>query len=202
MHPNPAFRQTGTERNITFARSQGFGMLAVSTPEAPLISHIPFLLNEAGTEATFHLVRSNPICRLVGEGVPARLAVIGPNGYISPDWYEMDDQVPTWNYVAVHLIGRMEQLSADSLHPMLDELSEWFEATLDPKPRWRTEKMPKDAMARMMRHILPFRLVVNEIDSTWKLSQNKPEAARLAAARALSAHDRDLAEMMSDPPDD
>lgn len=31
MHPNPAFRQADTARNIAFARAQGFGLLAVAT---------------------------------------------------------------------------------------------------------------------------------------------------------------------------
>lgn len=201
MHPNPAFRQMPTDRSIAFVREQGFGLLAVSTPDAPLISHIPFLLNDAGTEAAFHLVRSNPICRLVGQGVPARLAVQGPHGYISPDWYGVEDQVPTWNYVAVHLVGRIEPLPDDALHPMLDDLSEHFEATLDPKPRWRTDKMTPGVMERMMRQILPFRMMIDDVQSTWKLGQNKPEAARLGAAEALSGTDPELSALMLSPPD-
>lgn len=201
MHPNPAYRQMPADRNLDFARAQGFGMLAVSTPEAPLISHIPFLLNEAGTEAGFHLVRSNPICRAVGDGLSARLAVQGAHGYVSPDWYGMDDQVPTWNYVAVHLIGRIEQLPQDALRPMLDELSEWFESGLDPKPRWRTGKMPTDVMDRMMRQIVPFRLAVEDVQGTWKLGQNKTAEARLGVALALADRDPALAALMRDPPD-
>lgn len=201
MHPNPAFRQMSADRNLDFARAQGFGMLAVSSPDAPLISHIPFRLNAAGTEAGFHLVRSNPICRLVGQGQPARLAVQGAHGYVSPDWYGMDDQVPTWNYVAVHLIGRIEQLPQSALRPMLDDLSDWFEAGLDPKPRWRTGKMLADLMDRMMRQIVPFRLAVEDVQGTWKLGQNKPDSARWAAAAALDAHDPALAALMRDPPD-
>lgn len=201
MHPNPAFRKMPADRNLAFARAQGFGMLAVSTPGAPLISHIPFLLNEAGSEAGFHLVRSNPICRLADEELPARLAVQGAHGYVSPDWYGMGDQVPTWNYVAVHLIGQVEQLPQEALRPMLDDLSEWFESGLDPKPRWRADKMPDDLMDRMMRQIVPFRLRIEEIQGTWKLGQNKPEAARLGAAEGLQGRDPALAALMRDPPD-
>lgn len=201
MHPNPAFRQMPPDRNLAFARDQGFGILAVPSAGAPLISHIPFLLNDDGTEVTFHLVRSNPICRLVGDGLPARLAVQGPHGYVSPDWYGMDDQVPTWNYVAVHLTGQVEPLPDDALRPMLDALSERFEATLDPKPRWRTDKMTPGVIERMMRQILPFRMAVEEVQGTWKLGQNKPEAARLGAAAALADSDPQLAALMRDPPD-
>jgi transcriptional regulator len=70
-----------------------------------MISHVPFVLNANGTEAELHLVRSNPIARAVTGPTQAVLAVTGPDGYVSPDWYDTPDQVPTWNYVAVHLRG-------------------------------------------------------------------------------------------------
>src|SRR6056297_15894 len=130
MHPNPAFRQADAARNIAFVRAQGFGLLAVATGDAPLISHIPFLLSEDGTRAEFHLVRSNPIARLMSDPLPARLAVQGPHSYVSPDWYGVADQVPTWNYVAVHLTGRLERLPQKALRGSLDRLSEAFEARL------------------------------------------------------------------------
>ena len=44
MHPNPAFRSAETEQNLAFARAQSFGLLALSTEGAPLISHIQFQL--------------------------------------------------------------------------------------------------------------------------------------------------------------
>jgi transcriptional regulator len=47
--------------------------------------------------------------------------------------------------------------------------------------------MSDGTMDRMMRMILPFRLIIDTIDGTWKLNQNKPAEARLAAATALEA---------------
>ena len=128
MHPNPAFRQTPEDHSLAFAREAGFGLLCVGTDTAPLISHVPFLLAEDGSRAEFHLVRSNPIARLLSAPVPARLAVSGPHSYISPDWYGLADQVPTWNYVAVHLLGRIEGLPQETLHDLLDRQSAMFEA--------------------------------------------------------------------------
>ena len=63
MHPNASFRKETDAQNIDFAREQGFGVLAVTTSDAPLVSHIPFLLSKDGALAEFHLVRSNPIAR-------------------------------------------------------------------------------------------------------------------------------------------
>jgi transcriptional regulator len=186
MHPNPAFRQTPAERNLAFARARGFGLLTLNGPEGPLAAHIPFLLSEAGDSLDLHLARSNPIAR-ASLPAPALIAVSGPDAYISPDWYGLDDQVPTWNYVAVHLRGTLHPLPPEALRGHADALSARFEQDLLPKKPWVSSKMSEGVMERMMRMILPFRMEVTGIDGTWKLNQNKPEAARLGAAAALEA---------------
>lgn len=191
MHPNPIFRQEPQPQNLDFAREQGFGVLCIAEPDAraPLVSHIPFLLSEDGGMIEFHLVRSNPIARLLKNGaLPARLAVQGPHGYISPDWYGVEDQVPTWNYVAVHLQGSVSLQPQDSLRDLLDRQSALFEQRLLPKPPWTTEKMAPDVLEKMMRQIVPCQMVIEAADSTWKLSQNKPDAARLSAADHAEAY--------------
>lgn len=185
MHPNPVFRRQGTARNLDFVREQGFGHLVVGADPLPLISHIPFLPGAGDDSVDFHLVRSNPIARLLGNRPAARLAVTGPHGYISPDWYGIPDQVPTWNYVAVHLDGVLEALPQAQLPDLLERQSGLFERRLLPKPVWSLSKMPPDALERMLRQIVPVRMRITGLHSTWKLSQNKPDAARLAAADAV-----------------
>lgn len=186
MHPNPAFRGESTARNLEFARARGFGVLAVAAEGAPLISHVPFLLNESGDVAELHLVRSNPIVRLLSEPVAARLAVSGPDSYVSPDWYGVEEQVPTWNYVAVHLAGRLELRPQEEMRGLLDRLSAEFEGRLAPKAPWVADKMQPEGLARMMRMIVPCRLHVEDVQGTWKLGQNKPDAARMGAAEAMA----------------
>ncbi|TDK50021.1 FMN-binding negative transcriptional regulator [Antarcticimicrobium luteum] len=211
MHPNPIYRTADAARNIGFARARarGFGVLAVADPAgvAPMLSHVPFVLSDDGAMAELHLVRSNPIARALQSPLPARLAVSGPDSYISPDWYGMEDQVPTWNYVAVHLTGRLELCPQEELRGFLDRLSAQFEARLAPKPEWRADKVDRAALDRMMRMIVPARLHVDGIDGTWKLAQNRPGAARLAAAdgvaeTGIGAELSALAELMRDVPEE
>ena len=185
MHPNPAFRKANRARNIAFARDQAFGLLAVATDDAPLISHIPFLLSGDGTKAEFHLVRSNPIVRVLANPLRARLAVQGPHSYVSPDWYGVEDQVPTWNYVAVHLVGEVRLQRQERMRDLLDRQSAQYESRLAPKPEWRAEKMTAQVLDRMMRQIVPCEMRVSEITGTWKLAQNKPDEVRLRAADPL-----------------
>ncbi|MGK7654663.1 FMN-binding negative transcriptional regulator [Roseovarius sp. B08] len=187
MHPNPIFRQTPDARNIAFARAQGFGVLALASEGAPLMSHIPFLLSEDGAVAEFHLVRSNPIARALSAPLHARIAVVGPYSYVSPDWYGVENQVPTWNYVAVHLLGEVELRPQAEMRDLLDRQSAQFEEQLLPKAPWTADKMTPDVMDRTMRQIVPCRMRVDEIAGTWKLNQNKADEVRLRAAEAVEA---------------
>ena len=203
MHPNPAFRKVADEVTLAFVRARAFGVLAVNAEAGPLLSHVPFLLSEDGTTADLHLVRSNPIARL--DGVPAVIAVSGSDGYVSPDWYGVEDQVPTWNYVAAHVRGRLERLGDGLMRDMLDRQSAAYEERLRPKTPWTAEKMSEGALDRLMRSILPFRLHVERIDATWKLNQNKTEAARMRAAEAIARsgigqETEALARLMRNPP--
>lgn len=189
MHPNPVFRQFPAADSLAFARATGFGMLTVNGPEGPLAAHVPFVLSADGQSAEVHLARSNPLVR-AGLPAPALLAVQGPQHYISPDWYgpheQVPDQVPTWNYIAVHLRGTLAALPPDALEPHLDALTAEHEARLHPKAPWTKAKMSEGTMPRMMRMILPFRLTISVVEGTWKLNQNKPPEVRARAAAALS----------------
>ena len=185
MHPNPVFRKTDTRRSLDFARQTGFGHLMVVSDDMPLVSHIPFLLDEAQGEVELHLVRSNPIARLLKSGArPAKLAVTGPHGYISPDWYGVKDQVPTWNYVAVHLSGSLSLQPQENIRAVIDRLSEEFEARLAPKPVWKSSKMTPDVLDKMMRQIVPCRLRIEDVQSTWKNLMQRVWARRIKSEKA------------------
>lgn len=185
MHPNPAFRATDSITALSFASDVGFGTLAVNGQDGPMLSHVPFIID--GNSVRLHLVRSNPIARATKEPMKAKIAVSGPHSYVSPDWYELEDQVPTWNYVAVHLIGDLIPAPPESLGETLDLLSEEFETRLLPKPAWTSDKMDRSALEKMMRMVQPFRLEISDIQSTYKLNQNKAASARLAAAENIQS---------------
>jgi transcriptional regulator len=185
MHPNPIFRGVDDSRSLAFVRARGFGAFLVNGDTVPLVAHAPFTLSADGTHITAHLMRSNPITRAAREGCAAVLSVTGPDAYVSPDWYGVSDQVPTWNYVAVHLEGRLQTGASEDMRPVLDTLSAEFEERLPGKVPWTMDKMTPDIAERMMRMILPITMEVTALRSTWKLGQNKPDAVRHAAAARL-----------------
>lgn len=206
MHPNPVFRRATGDRNREFAAERGFGALVAGTPDGLRISHIPFDLDRAGGPVHAHLARPNPLVAVLRQSsVPAVLVVSGPDGYISPDWYGIDDQVPTWNYVAVHLRGTLRLCPADRLPAHLEALSARFETRLAGKSPWTPGKVSPGRMAALLKAIVPVELDIEAVDGTWKLGQNRPDAARLAAAGELAAAGPGLetallAGLMQDPP--
>ena len=184
MHPNPIFRQETTARALALVAERGFGTLAIAGPEGVLLSHVPVLLE--GDSLALHLVRSNPIARLLRDGpLAAVMAVQGPDGFVSPDWYGVADQVPTWNYAAVHLRGPLTLRPEEEMRDLLARQSAAYEARLAPKPPWTMDKMTPDTLERLLRQIVPCTLRIESVESTFKLGQNKPEAVRLRAADAL-----------------
>ncbi|MFN4156800.1 MAG: FMN-binding negative transcriptional regulator [Gemmobacter sp.] len=186
MHPYPAFRQRSEADALAFARDRGFGVLVVNGAEGPLAAHVPFEIDAEGASLMLHLARSNPMLR---GGLPAQgvMIVSGPDAYVSPDWYGVPDQVPTWNYVSVHLRGALEVMPAETLRAHLDRVAAGFEARLAPKPPWLADKMTPGVLERMMRAILPVRLAVAAVHGTVKLNQNKTDEARAGAAAGIDA---------------
>lgn len=185
MHPNSTFRGESRDRALAVARARGFGCLTLAHEGRVLAAHLPFLL-DGEDRLEMHLTRSNPVHKALREGPhEALMAVAGPDGYVSPDWYGTADKVPTWNYVAVHLRGPLK-LSEAPLRDHLDRLAARFEAELAPKPPWRSDKMTPALLERMMRAIAVIELTIEEVDSTFKLNQNRAPDERAGVVAALA----------------
>ena len=99
MHPNRKFHIADRAEMEAIVRDEGFGVVVVQTPEGLRCVHAPLLLD--GDLLRFHVSRGNQVHEaLLAEG-PALAVVNGPHAYVSPDWYGLEDRVPTWSYVAV-----------------------------------------------------------------------------------------------------
>ena len=185
MHPNPAFRWKDPESMRAFATEVGFGMLFLTTPEGPRVAHLPFVFLDS-EHIGFHMARGNALAKHL-DGAEALFVINGPDGYISPDWYGIDEHVPTWNYVALELQGRVRKMDEAELVAQSDALSNFQELKLAPKPVWKRSKISNDQFERMLKGIFGFSMEVTTWRSTLKLGQNKSEAVRLAAADGAEA---------------
>ncbi len=194
MHPDDSFAWTDRGEMLAFLARQSFSTLFATIGGRATIAHAPVIL--CGDTLRFHLSRRNELAN-ADDGTPVSLSCVGPEAYISPDWYGSDDQVPTWNYLAVECRGRIRRLGTADLPDMLDALGAVHEARLHPKPPWTRAKMNAGRFEALLRGIVGFEMEIESLRGTRKIGQNKTSAERARVAAALdSVQNSDMAKLM------
>lgn len=186
MHPNSAFRWEDRDAMRGFVEEIGFGTLFAAMPDGPRVAHVPLIwLSE--DKIGFHVARGNGIARHL-DGLEALFVINGPDAYISPDWYGIEDQVSTWNYLAVELQGVARKMDREELIDQLDQLTALNEARLAPKPAWTRDKMTPGLFDKMLGGITGFRLDITAWRGTMKLGQHKGAEVSERVATELAAN--------------
>ena len=195
MHPNRRFHWDDRDALLAFVARVSFAHIFAATPDGPRVAHAPVVVTREG-HLRFHLARSNGLGRHL-DGLRAVISIATPDAYISPDWYGTDDQVPTWNYLAVEVEGPVRRLAETDLVALLDDLSAAHEARLLPKTPWTRAKMTPGRFEAMLAAIHAFELTVETLRGTDKMGQNKSAAEIEGAAAGLDSIGRsDVAALM------
>ena len=138
-----------------------------------------------------HVARNNPHWRAAGAATGESLVIMrGPDAYVSPSWYpskaEHGRVVPTWNYLTVHLYGRLVvHESTDWLLDLVTRLTAVHEA--DVGSSWQPSDAPSAYLAGQLRAIVGLELVVSRVEAKAKLSQNRPVADQASVTEALGS---------------
>ena len=198
MHPARLFHVDDAEPLLAQLAARPFVTIAAAPDGRPRVAHAPAVVRRLGDGLAidFHLSRGNALSPFLSQGFRAVAVSLGPDAYVSPDWYESADQAPTWNYVSVEAEGPVSVLDEAGLIAQVDALSAQEEARLLPKPPWTRAKMRPGLFESMLRGIVGARLTVERLQGVSKLGQNKGEADRAGVIQALGGHP--LARLMED----
>jgi len=189
------YEEKDVETIHAFIRENSFAILVSVLDGVPVATHIPLLLekDEEGRDVLVgHIARGNGQKGSFagggeGEGGAKVLAIFpGPHAYVSPRWYTQMN-VPTWNYMAVHVYGTLTVIEGEELRAALSRLVDNYEQHL-PKPVDMGE-IGEERVSSEMRGIVGFRIVVEEIQAAYKLSQNRDEKSYHEVVRQLEAGD-------------
>ncbi len=172
-----------------FMRAQSFALLVTATDAAPVASHIPLLLQEAGdgkARLLGHLAKANPQWQAF-DGETEALAVFwGPHAYISPSWYSSEKVVPTWNYVTVHAYGKPVVIDdPEAVRQGQADLVDIYES--DATGNWSMDDMPDDYASKMLKGIVAFEMPIDRLQGKFKLNQKNSPADRNGAIEGLKA---------------
>jgi transcriptional regulator len=186
MYVPPHFAETDPARLHDFIERHSFGLLVSEADGTPFATHLPFLLErDAGPHGALigHLARANSQWRELAH--QTALAVFsGPHAYVSPTWYEAENVVPTWNYVAVHAYGPVQLVEdPDELFDIVRRTVERYEGG---RPRPWSLGQPSTFTDRMLAQIVGFRIPIERLEGKWKLSQNHPVERREKVIAALT----------------
>ena len=184
MHPHPRFQWKDEAGIRAFIADKSFGTLILSTDAGVRVGQVPVVW--MGDKLGLHLSRANALVPLL-DGARCLLVVQGADAYVSPDWYDLDDQVPTWSYVSAELEGVARVTDDLGLMTIVDALSWEHERRLAPKAPWTRAKMSDGMFDKMCKAIIGFTIEVEAMRGTRKLHQNKTDEVRLRAADGIEA---------------
>jgi transcriptional regulator len=176
-------------------RERAFATIAAVVGERVQFAYAPIVVDRhpepLGT-ARFHLARANPLAELDGDEI--RLSFLAADAYVSPDWYQTNGFVPTWNYIAIEGAGRPQRLDEHGLRTLLGDVTANAENKLRPKAPWTLDKLPEERIAKLLSAIRGFAVPLQSLEGKFKLSQDK-KAADIAGAIAGLEHRGDPASL-------
>ena len=155
-----------------FLQKNSFGILVNQTDGKLWATHIPLELdvNENGKEILLgHISKENPQWKSFASDHRILAIFSGAHSYISSSWYEKEN-VPTWNYIAVHIYGTVKIIEGDAVVESLKKLVDKYESGSENPVR--IEELSEKTM-RQVAGIVAFEIEIESIEAVKKMSQNR-----------------------------
>jgi transcriptional regulator len=169
------YRNESVTEILSFIRKNSFGIVITRGVNTPQATHIPFEVIENADGKVYlqgHISRANPQWKEFDEKDNVLVIFNGPHTYVSSGWYNHIN-VPTWNYIAVHITGKLKIIGDDELYESLKTLVDHYEK--DAVTPVVVDNLPKDMMEKYMKGIVGFNISIDKLEGKWKLSQNRDE---------------------------
>ncbi|MEZ2415620.1 FMN-binding negative transcriptional regulator [Muriicola sp. E247] len=174
MYIPPQYKNENISEVRDFIKAHSFAILINQSEGKPWATHTPLELgkDDEGKDILIgHIAKANPQWKAF-ENNPRVLCIFhGPHSYISSSWYK-EEEVPTWNYIAVHIYGRVTVLSTQEVLQWLHGLVDHYEK--EEKNPVSLEHM-SPATLKQVRGVVGFRIQIDEIQAAFKLSQGREE---------------------------
>ncbi len=186
MYPPPHHQSEDRQKMIAVIKNHPLGMLVSAKENHPFITHIPIIYNDSIDKLVAHIDRQNPQMETLIDGSEVTVIFKGPDAYISPSIYSTD-QLPTWNYIIVHVTGTITLLHEPEAvkQTMID-----MTAFLEGKNQKFELKKDDPRMERLLPYIQAFTIDITHWEGKFKLSQDKNAVDYILAKDALINNSR------------
>lgn len=174
MYTPEIYKNENQEEIKKFLQENSFGILINQTNGKLWATHIPLELDTNENGATIlsgHISKENPQWNGFIDNKQVLAVFSGPHSYISSSWYDHEN-VPTWNYIAVHVYGKIKIIEGEAVIESLKKLVDKYEQKSENPVR--IEDLSQKIMLQS-RGIVAFEIEITEIQATRKMSQNRDE---------------------------
>ena len=179
-YPPPHHQDHDIEHMIEVIKAYPLATVISVYEDEPLVTHMPLIYREDG-KLIGHIDIYNPQMPLLRDGNKLTVIFSGPQCYISPSVYTTT-QLPTWNYIMVHLKGTVEAIeSKEALKDSLIKMTEFLE---QPDHKYVLEP-DNPRMARNLDYIKMFEISIDQWEGKFKLSQDKKKGDMINAKEEL-----------------
>jgi len=175
MYRPSHFKVDEQEQLVQFISENPFAILVTAIDQNPLATQIPMEMLIINNEFFLlgHVSAANPQGKTFNIGATAALAIFtAGHTYVSSSWYEKEN-VSTWNYRSVQVKGIIKPLLEDDLRAHLIRMQAKYEST-QTNPR-TVETMSEGYFEKQVKGVLGFKMEIDSIEGSWKLSQNRNE---------------------------
>ncbi len=185
MYTPPAFKVDDPELIRQFVRENSFGILISSVDGTSIQeTHTPFLLTDDSRKLFGHIARANGHWRDWEKNPRIKVIFHGPHCYVSPTFYKSVTNVPTWNYTAVSVTGKIELVSDyDEQKTFMHTLVGANESAF-PDPWFLDES--NDTLMKLFSAVVFFKIQITKIEAKFKLNQNKSKEDQQLVRKNLS----------------
>ncbi|MBB4825022.1 transcriptional regulator [Sporosarcina luteola] len=193
------FKVSDAEEIREFVQQNSFATLVTTKKGKPIATHLPMQLIKENDDyyITGHMAYGNPQWRTFVDSEDVLVMFQGTHAYISSSWYEQEN-VPTWNYQAVHIYGPARILEVEELKQDLAQLLQQYERHRENPVLW--DKLSPSLLEKELKGIVGFKIKVREVQAAYKLSQNRNERDYLTITEQLKKEgnpdSKQMAELM------
>lgn len=191
------FKVTNVDEIWDFVQKNSFGTIVTTKKEKPIATHLSFGLTKKGDDyfITGHMAYGNPQWRTFETCEDVLVIFQGPHSYISSSWYE-NEEVPTWNYQAVHIYGTASILDKEELIDELTTMLKKYEEHRENPVLW--DKLSPTLLENELKGIVGFKIKVEDIHAAYKLSQNRNETDYINIIKKLYDEENPDAKQMAE----
>ena len=193
MYNLPYYKEPKEEVVKEFIDKHPFAFISGCDAEnKPIVTQLPvFIENRKGKKVLRgHLMKNTDHHKAFLHNQNVLAVFSGKHTYVSATWYSNPHTASTWNYMSVHAKGNIKFLGDEELEEVLRMTSLHFE-NQNVESTTVYDNLPDSFKQRVMHAIVAFEIEIEELDTVFKLSQERDEVSYRNIIEKLKNQDFD-----------